>query len=185
MFGLSDIASRLICYGLLIAALIGAYAEWHHKIYEKGYVAGQASVQTKWDADKVARAKAQSQAVAAATIAKTADEKKDTQATKQVEVTYGTRTSKIHSEVSAERSAVATVGLRYEARIDRNRPAPSGQAASTSVDNAAGTEAVELPLKITESLLDIASDADEQIDLKDAKIQALQDWITSHGLYTP
>ena len=56
LFNLLPIAWRLIAIGGAIAALIAAYAYWHHHVYEQGYSAAIADV-AKADAAALERVK--------------------------------------------------------------------------------------------------------------------------------
>ena len=179
-------AIRLIGYGLLFCALaLGLHhlkSNYDNSLIDKG----KSIVQAEFDAYKVAQKAAEQKAVQEAIAKNEADHKTDVIATKQIEVVYAKATSNIHQTVTNERNAVATSGLR----LDRNQIgticdqlAATGKATSASINNAAGNDSANLPLTLTTSLLSIASDADEAVAMKDAKIKALQDWIISHGFY--
>jgi ribosomal protein L9 len=177
---------RLIGYGLIFGMLSLGFHHLKSK-YDNSYIdQGKAIVQSEWDADKVVQKAAEQKAIQDAIAKNESDHKTDLDATKQIEVIYAKSTSKIHQTVTDERNAVSASGLR----LDRNQLgtlcnqlAASGKTASATGDNAAGDDSTNLPLTLTTSLLSIASDADEAVAMKDAKIKALQDWIVSHGFY--
>lgn len=56
LFNLLPLVWRLVAIAGVIASLVGAYAYWHHRVYEQGYDAAIADVQ-KADNAAVDRAK--------------------------------------------------------------------------------------------------------------------------------
>ncbi len=155
-----------------IAIVLGAVAWTIHqgiKAHDEAvFSSGQSDIQTKWDADKQAQ-----------TAVRQIEAEKNERESRKVVQTYENKISDLLEKGRVTR-AIPVAGLRVSKSICN----PRTETASTSVVDATGADTVELPLTITTSLYSIVDDADERIELKDAKIKALQDWIISQGFYT-
>lgn len=164
---------------VVIALVVLAAAGGHHF--------GAASVQAKWDRDKLARAEHEKQAVLAAVAKNEAARQQDLAATRTTLTDYERKLHESEDRIAAERAAADRQRLRIAIPVpQRDCPAGERTAASTGRADAAGTvETVELPEAVERGLRDLAEAADRETDRLRAKIDALQDWIRTHGFYSP
>jgi hypothetical protein len=162
---------------VLIALLVLAATGGHHF--------GAAGVQAAWDRDKLAHAGAQERAVLAAVAKNEAERQKDLAAARATIANYERKSREDEDRIAAERAAADRQRLHITIP-KRDCPARGGEAPSAGGADAAGTvEAVELPEAVERGLRDIAEDADREVARLGAKVDALQDWIRTHGFFGP
>lgn len=186
MFGIPLWAIKLAGYAIVIGGIWWAISSAISRHDAGVFKEGQAEVQGKWEVDKISRDQAQQKAVQEALAANDLARKNDQKINQDVLRNHENTITQLETRLKSARAAADLVGLRISrSLICTNQPAARGQAASTGQPDATGSDTVDLPLTLATSLRDLASAADKDIGTKDAKIKALQDWITSHGFYTP
>ena len=150
-----------------------------------GYHYGAAGVQADWGRDKLARATAEKAAVLTAVAKNEADRQQDLAAARATIANYERKYREDEDRIAAERAAADRDRLRITIP-QRACPAPAGEAAGAGRADAAGAgETVELPEAVERGLRDIAEDADREVARLGTKIDALQEWIRTHGFYGP
>lgn len=148
-----------------------------------GHHYGAAGVQADWDRDKLARATAEKTAVLAAVAKNEADRQQDLAAARATIANYERKSREDEDRIAAERAAADRERLRITIP-QRACPAPAGEAAGTGGTDAAGAvETVELPEAVERDLRDLAEDADREVARLGAKVDALQNWIRTHGFF--
>lgn len=148
-----------------------------------GHHFGAAGVQADWDHDKLTRANAEKAAVLAAVAKNEADRQQDLAAARKTIATYERKSREDEDRIAAERSAADRERLRITIP-KRECPAPAVEAASAGRADAAGAEeTVELPEAVERGLRDLVEDADREVARLGAKVDALQDWIRTHGFF--
>jgi polyhydroxyalkanoate synthesis regulator phasin len=165
------LVGTLVLVGLLVLAALGG----HH--------VGAAGVQAAWESDKLARATAQEKAVLAAVTQNELARQKDLAAARTTIATYERKLHESDDRIAAERAAADHQRLRITVP-QRDCAAPAGDAAGAGRADAAGTEeTVELPEAVERGLRDLAEDADREVARLGAKVDALQEWIRTHGFF--
>jgi len=161
---------------VLVALCLAALAGHHF---------GASGVQADWDRDKLTRADAQTKAVLAAVAKNEADRQQDLAAARATITTYERKLHEADDRIAAERAAADRERLRITIP-QRACPAPAGEAAGAGRADAAGAvETVELPEAVERGLRDLVEGADRETERLTLKIEALQDWIRTHGFYGP
>ena len=161
---------------VLVALVLAALAGHHF---------GAAGVQVDWDRDKLGRATAEKAAVLAAVAKNEADRQQDLAAARATIANYERKSREDETRIAAERAAADRERLRITIP-QPNCPAPADEAAGAGGADAAGeTETVELPEAIERGLRDLAEGADREVARLGAKVDALQDWIRTHGFFGP
>jgi hypothetical protein len=150
-----------------------------------GHHYGAAGVQADWDRDKLTRAGAETKAVLAAVAKNEAERQQDLAAARATIATYERKLHEADDRIADERAAADRERLRITIPR-RDCPAPAGEAAGAGRADAAGeTEIVELPEAVERGLRDLVEDADREVARLGAKVDALQDWIRTHGFFGP
>lgn len=149
-----------------------------------GYRQGAAGARADWNADKLAQAEAQKAAVLAAVAANEAEHLADVAATRAVMNDYMEKLHESQDRIATERAALDRGRLRIAIPARVCAAAPAGEATGTGpADGAAGVESVELPAAVERGLRDVAERADREVAGLQAQLEALQEWVLTHGFY--
>lgn len=164
---------------LLIAVAFGGY--------HKGHSIGAAEVQTKWDANKIARSEANNKAIVDAVAKNNLEHEADLIKTAKVITNYETALDTKNAQIATARRDADAKRLRIT--VDQSavcaRPSEAAETAGAKSVDGTGTAAIDLPREIEQGLRDLAEDDDKAIALRDEKLAGLRAWIKEHGFYGP
>lgn len=89
--------TKIIAYLVLAAALVASYAAWHHSVF----AAGQADIQTKWDAAEKKRAEAEQAAILKREQENEAEREKNRENSRLLQKSYESEIVRLHAAIDA------------------------------------------------------------------------------------